>query len=139
MDRNTIMADAPPAPGKGRDRFSAMRARAALRPMLGLSLMLLAAACGRAPTEDMLRGGVPARTNLHQSTTLPAEAVRTVNRNDAGWRLIYHPSRAPAAAEQQAARALCGLEHRRVARIVRLPMDAPGDDPGAAKIDVICA
>lgn len=104
-----------------------------------LCFALGTAACSRGPTEDILRGGVPARTNLHQSTGLPADAVRTVNRNDAGWRLIYHPNTAPMGAEQQAARALCGLERRAVARIVRLPLDAPYDDPGAAKIDVICA
>ena len=48
---------------------------------------LLVAACGRGPTEDVLRGGVPARTDLHRTTGLPPHAVRTVNRNDAGWRL----------------------------------------------------
>ncbi|MFT4012874.1 MAG: hypothetical protein QM682_05605 [Paracoccus sp. (in: a-proteobacteria)] len=106
---------------------------------LCLALLVLTAACGRGPSEDILRGGVPARTDLHQSTGLPAPAVRTINRNDAGWRLIYHPARAPAGAEQQAARALCGLEKRGVARIVRLPLDAPFDDPGATKIDVVCA
>lgn len=102
-------------------------------------MMVGLAACGRGPTEDILPGGIPARTNLHDSTGLPPQAVRTVNRNDAGWRLIYHPTRAPQGADQQAARALCGLERRRVAQIVRLPLEAPYDDPGAAKIDVICA
>lgn len=108
---------------------------------LGIALVLavLTAACGRGPTEDMLRGGVSARTDLHQTTGLPPHAVRTVNRNDAGWRLIYHPGNAPPGADQQAARALCALERRAVARIVRLPLDAPLDDPGAAKIDIICA
>lgn len=108
--------------------------------MLSLTaLALTAAACGRGPTEDILRGGVPARTNLHQTTGLPSESVRTVNRNDAGWRVIFHPDRAPSGAEQQAARALCGLENRAVSRIERLPLDQPGDDPGAAKFDIICA
>lgn len=100
---------------------------------------LLVAACGRGPTEDVLRGGVPARTDLHRTTGLPPHAVRTVNRNDAGWRLIYHPGNAPPDADQQAARALCALERRAVAQIVRLPLDAPFDDPGAAKIDILCA
>ncbi|MTH64902.1 hypothetical protein [Paracoccus shanxieyensis] len=107
--------------------------------MPALVLLVLVAACGRAPTDDILRGGVPANTNLHHSTGLPAESVRTVNRNDAGWRLIYRPHTAPAGAEQQAAHALCSLERKRVAQIVRLPLEAPYDDPGAAKIDVICA
>ncbi|WP_134678981.1 hypothetical protein [Paracoccus ravus] len=102
-------------------------------------VLILAAACGRGPTDDILPGGVPARTDLHDASGLPSPAVRTVNRNDAGWRLIYHPGRAPAGSEQQAARALCGLERRRVAQIVRLPLEAPQDDPGAAKIDIICA
>ncbi|SMO37389.1 hypothetical protein [Paracoccus laeviglucosivorans] len=104
-----------------------------------LVAVALVSACSRGPTEDILPGGVPAKTNLHQSTGLPPESVRTVNRNDAGWRLIYRPNNAPSGAEQQAARALCGLERRTVAQIVRLPLDAPHDDPGAAKIDVICA
>lgn len=107
--------------------------------MLVAALAVLTAACGRGPTEDILRGGVPARTNLHQTTGLPGDAVRTVNRNDAGWRVIFHPARAPQGAEQQAARALCGLERRSVSRIERLPLDAPSDDPGAVKFDIICA
>lgn len=140
LDRNRIIADQGPGPRKGQGRSCAMSLpgfRPA--PWLGLGLMLLTAACGLGPDEDILRGGIPARTDLHQSTGLPGAAVRTVNRNDAGWRLIYHPTRAPIGAEQQAARALCGLERRGVAQIVRLPLDTPYDDPGAAKIDVICA
>ena len=110
------------------------------RCVLPVALMILTlAACNRGPTEDILRGGVPARTDLQQTTGLPPHAVRTVNRNDAGWRLIYHPANAPVGAEQQAAHALCGLERRAVAQIVRLPLDAPDDDPGASKIDIICA
>ncbi len=114
-------------------------ARRCCRPAVLAGLLVLSAACARGPSEDILRGGVPARTNLHQTTGLPPEAVRTVNRNDAGWRLIFHPGNAPVGAEQQAARALCGLERRAVAQIVRLPLDAPYDDPGASKIDIICA
>lgn len=140
LDRNRITADKAIRPRTGRDRFCTV-VMCGLRsaPMLGLALVLLSGACARGPSEDILRGGIPARTDLHQSTGLPGEAVRTVNRNDAGWRLIYHPTRVPAGAEQQAARALCGLERKGVAQILRLPLDAPHDDPGAAKIDVICA
>ncbi|MTH76472.1 hypothetical protein [Paracoccus aestuariivivens] len=118
---------------RGRERF-ALPLAAAL-----ILTLTLTQGCGRAPTEDILPGGIPARTNLHEASGLPSQAVRTVNRNDAGWRLIFHPGNAPDGAEQQAARALCGLERRRVAQIVRLPLDAPSDDPGAAKIDIICA
>lgn len=100
--------------------------------VLGLS------ACGRAPTDDILPGGIPARTNLHEASRLPPDAVRTVARRDYGWRLIYHPARAPANAEQGAARALCGLERRPVSRIERVPRIDPYADPGAAIIDVIC-
>lgn len=108
-------------------------------PLAAVAILLLSAACSRGPTDDILPGGIPARTNLHASTGLPSEAVRTVNRNDAGWRLIFHPGRAPAGAEQQAARALCGLERRGVSQIMRLPMQSPNDDPGATMIDVLCA
>ncbi|MDF3607812.1 hypothetical protein PE067_17705 [Paracoccus sp. DMF-8] len=87
----------------------------------------------------MLRGGVPARTNLHKTTTLPPDAIRSVARKDAGWRLIYHPARAPVNAEQGAAAALCRLERKRPAEIVVLPMVSPYDDPGARMIDVVCA
>lgn len=102
-------------------------------------VLLTLAACGRGPTDDILRGGIPAMTNLHQASTLPAESVRTVARRDFGWRLIYHPARAPAGAEQGAARALCGLERRPVARIERIPRIDPLADPGAAIIDIFCA
>lgn len=104
------------------------------------ALVLLAlAACGRAPTEDILRGGVPAMTDLHQASSLPPDSVRTVARRDYGWRLIYHPDRAPANAEQGAARALCGLERRRAARIDHIPRLDPLADPGARVIDITCA
>lgn len=101
-------------------------------------LLALLAACGRGPTDDILRGGVPAVTNLHAASTLPPHSVRTVNRNDAGWRVIYHPAGAPAGAEQGAASALCGLERKRPVRIIELPLEGPGDDPGARKIDIVC-
>ncbi|MFH5775711.1 hypothetical protein ACHFJ0_15775 [Paracoccus sp. NGMCC 1.201697] len=142
MDRNAIISDMPALPLPGPDglvRQGLLPSTRHALPLAGALLLTLSAGCGRGPTEDMLPGGVPARTNLHQATGLPPQAVRTVNRNDAGWRLIYHPGNAPANAEQQAARALCGLESRAVAQIVRLPLDAPLDDPGAAKIDIICA
>lgn len=119
------------------DRVST-RARRCIAPLSLASLVALTA-CGRAPTDDILRGGIPAMTNLHQASTLPPDAVRTVARRDFGWRLIYHPARAPVGADQGAARALCGLERRRVARIERLPRLDPTADPGAAIIDIICA
>ena len=106
---------------------------------LSLAALLALSACGRAPTDDILRGGIPAMTNLHQASTLPPDAVRTVARRDFGWRLIYHPTRAPQGADQGAARALCGLERRAVARIERIPRVDPYADPGAAIIDVYCA
>ena len=106
---------------------------------LSLTALLALTACGRAPADDILRGGIPAMTNLHQASSLPPDAVRTVARRHFGWRLIYHPARAPAGAEQGAARALCGLERRAVARIERIPRVDPYADPGAAIIDVYCA
>lgn len=106
---------------------------------LSLAALVTLTACGRAPTDDILRGGVPAMTNLHQASTLPPDSVRTVARRDFGWRLIYHPARAPAGADQGAARALCGLERRAVARIERIPRMDPLADPGAAIIDIHCA
>lgn len=110
------------------------------RPALPVVMSLLLTACGaRAPTEDILPGGIPARTNLHEASNLPPDSVRTVARREYGWRLIYHPSRAPANAEQGAAQALCGLESRRVSRIERVPRIDPYSDPGAAIIDVFCA
>lgn len=106
--------------------------------VLALGVSLVLAACGAAPTDDILRGGVPARTDLHQTTNLPTESIRSVARKDAGWRLIYHPARAPVNAEQRASAALCRLERKRPQQIVVLPMTAPEDDPGARMIDVIC-
>ncbi len=103
-----------------------------------LSLGLLVSACGRAPTDLILPGGVPANTNLHQTTHLPADSVRSVARKDAGWRVIYHPARAPVNAEQGAAAALCGLESKRAQEIIIQPMSSPMDDPGARMIDVVC-
>lgn len=100
---------------------------------------LFVTACGRPPTDEILRGGVPAMSDLHQTTQIPRESIRSVARKDAGWRLIYHPARAPVNAEQGAAAALCGLERKRAAEIVILPMMSPYDDPGARMIDVICA
>ncbi|MCZ0962165.1 hypothetical protein [Paracoccus benzoatiresistens] len=119
------------------DRVSA-RARRCIAP-LSLTALMALSACGRAPTNDILPGGIPARTNLHEASTLPPDSVRTVARRDFGWRVIYHPSRAPAGADQAAARALCGLERRRVARIEPVPRLDPSADPGAAIIDIICA
>ncbi|MFV0385797.1 hypothetical protein [Paracoccus sp. (in: a-proteobacteria)] len=107
--------------------------------LVSLAAMLGVAACGGGRSEDVLRGGIPANIDLHQASTLPAESVRTVARRDYGWRLIYHPARSPANAEQGAARALCGLEHRRVARIDHIPRIDPYADPGAAIIDIHCA
>lgn len=100
--------------------------------------MLLSACGGGGPTEDILRGGIPARTDLHQASTLPPEAVRTVARRNYGWRLIFHPARAPVNAEQGAARALCGLERRGVARIEHVRALDPYADPGALVIDIVC-
>ena len=63
-----------------------------------------------------------------------------MNRNDDN-----HDPRAPgrpeaeSGADQGAARALCGLERRGVARIERIPRADPYADPGAAIIDVYCA
>lgn len=133
--RLQLAASAPITGGRAILPFRCVAGRVGL--FLGLALALTA--CGRGPTEDTLRGGVPARTNLHEATLLPPQAIRTVNRNDAGWRLIYHPERAPLGADQQAAMALCGLERKRPARIEVQPMAEPFDDPGARKIDIICA
>ena len=113
--------------------------RTAATPTAFIAATLCLTACGPRNTDDILRGGVPARTNLPHATTLPPEAVRTVSRRDFGWRLIYHPARAPQGADQGAARALCGLERRAVARIERIPRVDPYADPGAAIIDVYCA
>ncbi|MCF3974090.1 hypothetical protein [Paracoccus salsus] len=105
---------------------------------LSLAALLTLAACGQRSTDLILPGGIPARTDLHQASTLPPESVRTVARRDYGWRLIYHPDRAPPNAGQGAARALCGLERRPVARIENIPRLDPYSDPGAVIIDVYC-
>lgn len=112
-----------------------------MRGMAALSVaaVVLLGACGRAPTADILPGGIPAMTDLHRASALPPDAVRTVARREFGWRLIYRPARAPAGADQGAARALCGLERRGVARIERVPRIDPYADPGAAIIDIFCA
>ncbi|MFD1797498.1 hypothetical protein FQV27_11930 [Paracoccus aurantiacus] len=96
-------------------------------------------ACGPRNTDEILRGGVPAMTNLPRATSLPPAAVRTVSRREFGWRVIYHPASAPANADQQAAVALCRLESRRVERIEHAIQAAPLDDPGARMIDIFCA
>ncbi|SEO03665.1 hypothetical protein SAMN04489859_103017 [Paracoccus alcaliphilus] len=101
--------------------------------------LLAISACSRPPTDDILPGGIPARTNLHQASTLPPDSVRTVARRDFGWRLIYHPTRAPVNAEQGAAFALCGLERKRPARIEIQPRIDPTADPGARMIDIYCS
>ncbi|SIS65432.1 hypothetical protein [Paracoccus saliphilus] len=106
---------------------------------LSFAALLTLTACGGKPTDLVLPGGVPARTDLHEASTLPSDSVRTVSRRDYGWRLIYHPARAPASADQGAARALCGLESRSVSRIERIPRTDPYADPGAAMIDIYCA
>ncbi|MGR3400829.1 hypothetical protein [Paracoccus sp. (in: a-proteobacteria)] len=109
-----------------------------LRPALLLGSLLLSG-CGERATEDILRGGIPARTDLHQASTLPPDSVRTVARRDFGWRLIYRPARAPVNAGPAAASALCGLERRAVARIDQIPRIDPLADPGARIIDIYCA
>ncbi|MFV0292458.1 MAG: hypothetical protein ACK5II_04265 [Paracoccus sp. (in: a-proteobacteria)] len=100
--------------------------------------VLSLSACGTRNTEELLRGGVPARTNLPRATELPPEAVRTVSRREFGWRLIYHPASAPAGADTRAAAALCRLESRHVSRIEYAVMSAPQDDPGTRMIDIFC-
>lgn len=96
-------------------------------------------ACGPRSTDEILRGGVPARTNLPHATSLPPDAVRTVSRREFGWRLIYHQASAPADADARAATALCRLESRGVAYVTPVAQAAPGDDPGTRMIDIYCA
>ncbi|MFV0411164.1 MAG: hypothetical protein ACK5LJ_16135 [Paracoccus sp. (in: a-proteobacteria)] len=112
------------------------RRLAAAAPAAVTALVL--SSCG-GTTDEMLRGGVPASTNLPRATSLPADAVRTVSRHDYGWRLIYHVESAPANADSRAANALCGLESRHVARVEQTAQIAPEDDPGTRKIDIYCA
>lgn len=118
------------------DRARALPGLAAPWPLLA---MLTLAACGESMTTDILPGGIPARTDLHQASGLPAESVRTVSRRDYGWRVIYQPSAAPANAESRAAVALCGLERRRPLRIQQQPRLDPTADPGARIFDIYCA
>ncbi|WP_313135319.1 hypothetical protein [Paracoccus jeotgali] len=101
--------------------------------------VLSLSSCGPRNTDETLRGGVPARTNLPLATGLPPDAVRTVSRRDYGWRLIYLPALSPADAEGRAASALCRLERRGVGRIEQIPQVAPQDDPGTRMIDIHCA
>lgn len=108
-------------------------------PLSFVSVLALSACGGGKPTDLILPGGIPAKTNLHDASALPSDSVRTVARRDYGWRLIYHPSRAPASARQTAARALCGLESRSVAHIETVPRIDPSADYGAAIIDIHCA
>ena len=113
--------------------------RTGAAPTAFIAATLCLTACGPRNTDDILRGGVPARTNLPHAATLPPEAVRTVSRRDFGWRVIYHPVSAPMGADQQAASALCRLESRSVDRIEHVPSAAPDDDPGTRMIDIFCA
>ncbi len=113
--------------------------RTAATPTAFIAATLCLTACGPRNTDEMLRGGVPARTNLPHATNLPPEAVRTVSRRDFGWRLIYHPASAPTDADARAANALCGLESRRVAYVSPVAQAAPMDDPGTRMIDIFCA
>lgn len=107
---------------------------------LTLTAVLMLAACGGGRmTEDVLPGGIPARTDLHRASTLPPESVRGVSRRDFGWRVMYHPARAPQMAEQQAAQALCRLESRRAVNITHIPRTDPTADPGLRIIDVYCS
>lgn len=110
-------------------------------PMAPLSLLALLslAGCGERMTGDVLRGGIPARTNLHLASGLPPESVRTVARREFGWRVIYQPAAAPPNAESRAAVALCGLERRAPLRIVQQPRLDPTADPGARIFDIYCA
>ncbi|ODT60921.1 hypothetical protein [Paracoccus sp. SCN 68-21] len=110
------------------------RTRLAARRGVPLSLVALLSltACGSRMTDDILPGGIPARTDLHQASGLPPASVRTVARRDFGWRGIYH-------AESRAAVALCGLERRAPLRIVQQPRLDPFADPGARIFDIYCA
>ncbi|WBU52292.1 hypothetical protein [Paracoccus sp. SCSIO 75233] len=128
--------DASPDPAQMRRTFR--RTRLGL-PVMATAAALVLTSCGPRNTDEILRGGVPANTNLPDATTLPPEAIRTVARRDFGWRLIYHPGSAPPNADGRAAAALCGLESRRVARVAPAPLTYPTDDPGTRMIDIFCA
>lgn len=110
-----------------------------LAPPALIAATILISSCGPRNTDEVLRGGVPARTNLPQATNLPPDAVRTVSRRDFGWRLIYHPASAPADADARAATALCRLESRGVASVSQVAQASPLDDPGTRMIDIFCA
>ena len=138
---------------KGADTVIAQRAiapqprRTQLAAGRGVPLSLIAllglTACGDRMTNDILPGGIPARTDLHQASGLPPASVRTVARRSFGWRVIYQPSAIPPAelprAESRAAVALCGLERRPPLRIVQQPRVDPSADPGARIFDIYCA
>lgn len=128
-DQRQIPAEPAPAPAGQR----------LAPPALIAAAVLTLSACGGGSTDEILRGGVPARTNLPVATSLPPKSVRTVSRHEYGWRLIYHPASAPANADGRAALALCGLESRGVGRIEQAMMSSPLDDPGARMIDIYCA
>ena len=129
MDASLDHAD--PAPVSGARRL--MPATMIAATVLSLS------ACGPRGSEEILRGGIPATTNLPRATTLPPVSVRTVSRRDFGWRVIYRPADAPPDADGRAAAALCGLESRAVARVEQAVLVSPFDDPGTRMIDIYCA
>ena len=106
---------------------------------LSLVALLGLAGCGDRMTNDILPGGIPARTNLHQASGLPPESVRTVSRRDFGWRGISCPPTAPPKAGSPTAVALCGLERRAPLRIQQQPRLDPTADPGARIFDIYCA
>ncbi|HMQ41079.1 MAG TPA: hypothetical protein PKC09_07375 [Paracoccus sp. (in: a-proteobacteria)] len=121
-----------------RDNSAPASAGRLLAPSAVIAALTLSA-CGPRNTDEVLRGGVPARTNLPHASALPPESVRTVARRDYGWRVIYHPASAPADADHRAAAALCGLESRRVGRVEQAMQVSPLDDPGSRMIDIYCA
>ncbi|WP_405405118.1 hypothetical protein [Paracoccus sp. Ld10] len=107
--------------------------------LVSLVALMGLAGCGDRMTTDILPGGIPARTDLHQASGLPVESVRTVARREFGWRVIYRPAHAPPNAESRAAVALCGLERRAPLRIQQQPRLDPSADPGARIFDIYCA
>lgn len=106
---------------------------------MSLAALMALTACGDRMTSDVLPGGIPASTNLHEASGLPAASVRTVARRDFGWRVIYLPAAAPPNAESRTAVALCGLERRAPLRIELQPRLDPFADPGARIFDIHCA
>lgn len=123
-----------PRASAGRGVFSV---RGLFIPTILLTALAVSGCASRAPTDLVLKG-VPARTNLHQATGLPPEAVRTVVRRDGGWTMIYRPALAPPDADVQAARALCQLERKAMTSVLPAPLEMPFDDPGSAAITVRC-